>query len=324
MTVRWGIVGCGDVCEVKSGPAFYKCNDSALVAVMRRDVEKAKDFAARHHVPKYYSDATKLINDPEVDIVYIATPPESHAEWTIKALKAHKPVYVEKPMALNYQECLQMVETAKKEKQKLFVAYYRRSLPHFLEIKNWIDNGEIGKIHAVNGSFFRPPLESDIDFSTQTWRVKKEIAGGGYFYDMAPHTIDILMFMLGKIIKVNGITGNRGGLYAVEDTVSASFLFDSGVIGSFIWSYVSPSLQKKDIIEITGEKGLIRFSTFAHPFIELKTENKMKTYIWPKIQHIQMDMIQTIVDELNGKGTCPSTGETGMYTNWVIDQIFSS
>jgi predicted dehydrogenase len=320
--IRWGIIGCGDVCEVKSGPAFYKCKDSALVAVMRRDIEKAKDFAMRHQAPKYYSDADELIHDPEVDIVYIATPPESHAELAIRVLKAGKPVYVEKPMALSYRECLRMVETAREQKQKLFVAYYRRSLPYFLKIKECLDSGVLGKIQVVKGSFFRPPLPSDSTPSTQTWRVKKEIAGGGYFYDMAPHTLDIVRFLLGGIVQANGVSGNAGGLYEVEDTVSASFIFESGVIGSFIWSYVSSPMQEEDYVEIAGEKGSIRFSTFTFSDIELKTSTGITKFSFPKPQHIQMDMIQTIVNELNGAGVCPSTGETAAQTNWVIEQIF--
>jgi predicted dehydrogenase len=320
--IRWGIIGCGDVCEIKSGPAFYKCKDASLVAVMRRNAEKAGEYAIRHNVPNCYSDADDLIGDPQVDAVYIATPPESHAELTIRALKAGKPVYVEKPMALNYGECLKMIETAKACGQKLFVAYYRRSLAYFLKVKELIDKGVIGKIQVVKGEFFRSPLLSDTDASTHTWRIKKAIAGGGYFYDMAPHTIDILMFIAGKITKANGITGNTGGYYEVEDTVSASFLFESGAIGSAVWSYVSSKMQEKDRIEIIGTKGSVSFSTFTFSDIELRLENKVETFNFPKPQHIQMDMIQTIVDELEGRGACPSTGETGALTNWVMDRIY--
>jgi len=319
--VKWGIIGCGDVCEIKSGPAFYKCRDSSLVAVMRRDEEKAKNFALRHHVPVYYSKVEDLIHDPEVDIVYIATPPESHARLAIQALKAGKPVYVEKPMAMNYEECKLMVETAKACGQKLYVAYYRRSLSYFLKVKELLDARVIGKVQVVKGEFFSPPHFTDEDRSLHTWRVDKAIAGGGYFYDMAPHTIDILMFLLGKIVKATGLTGNVGGLYGVEDTVSASFLFDSGVIGSAIWCYVSSAQEKRDRIDIIGEKGSIRFSTFDFSDIELRVDNRTERFSYSKPEHIQQDMIQTIVDEMLGTGTSPSVGETGTLTNWVMDEI---
>jgi predicted dehydrogenase len=322
MNIRWGIIGCGDVCEIKSGPAFYKCAHSSLVAVMRRDAGKAEDFARRHGVARYYSGAGDLINDPEVDIVYIATPPESHAELAIKVLQAGKPVYVEKPMAINYQESLRMLEAAKTYKQKLFVAYYRRALPYFLRIKKLIELEAFGKPQVVHAAFFRPPLTSDKNKKLHTWRINKEIAGGGYFYDMASHTIDILMFLLGKITKANGITGNVAGWYDAEDTVSASFLFESGVIGSAVWYYASPQSEQRDWIEITGKNGSVRFSTFDFSNIELNTETGTGFFAYPKPEHIQQCMIQSIVDELSGNGTCLSTGETGALTNWVMEEIY--
>ena len=322
-TIRWGIIGCGDVCEVKSGPAFYKCKNSSLQAVMRRNKEKAADFAMRHQVPYFYTDANALINDPNVDIIYIATPPQSHAELTIKALQARKPVYVEKPMGINYKECLQMNQATKDNNQKLWVAYYRRSLPYFLKVKELLDTNQIGKVQLVKNSFFRPPLPNDINKNLFTWRTDKQIAGGGYFYDMASHTIDILMFLLGNITKANGIISNIGKLYEVEDTVSASFLFSSGAVGSSVWCYVSSEETTKDEIEIIGENGYIRFSTFSFTDIELNTKFKTETFSFSRPTHIQQYMIQNIVDEMLGIGKCPSTGETGALTNWVIDQIFS-
>ncbi len=127
--VRWGIIGCGDVCEVKSGPAFYKTAYSELIAVMRRDGKKAEDFAKRHHVKKWYTDAERLINDDEVDIVYIATPPNTHKQYAIEAMRAGKPVYVEKPITMNYEEYLELLQVSKETGQRLFPAFYRRGLP---------------------------------------------------------------------------------------------------------------------------------------------------------------------------------------------------
>src|SRR5882757_10269989 len=103
--IRWGIIGCGDVTEVKSGPALQRATGSALVAVMRRDRAKAEDYARRHGVARAYDDAAALIADPDVDAVYVATPPSSHAAYTLAAARAGKPVYVEKPMALSHAEC---------------------------------------------------------------------------------------------------------------------------------------------------------------------------------------------------------------------------
>ena len=148
--VRWGIIGCGDVTEVKSGPAFQKTPHSELIAVMRRNGDKAADYARRHHVPKWYDDADKLISDPDVNAVYVATPPDSHAEYAIKAMQAGKPVYVEKPMAMNAAECHNMIETSRQTGMPLFVAYYRRAQPYFVKIKQIIDLPAIGEIKMIN------------------------------------------------------------------------------------------------------------------------------------------------------------------------------
>ncbi len=320
-TIKWGIIGCGDVCEIKSGPAFYKCENSELIAVMRRDAEKAKDFAKRHNVVQWYDNADELINNPDIDVVYVATPPSSHAEYTIKALQAGKPVYVEKPMAVDYAECTKMLDAAKNSNQKLWVAYYRRSLPYFIKVKELIEQGTIGKIQTVNTLFFRPPEKQDLKSEDNTWRIKKEIAGGGYFYDMAPHTIDIIQFIIENIIDAKGLTSNVSKLYQVEDTVSAAFLFETGITGSGLWNYASSPSAKKDVTEIFGDKGSIRFASFSFTPIELITNEGTKYFDIPAPQHIQQPMIQSIVDELLGKGKCPSSGKSGAHTSWVIDKI---
>lgn len=144
MQINWGIIGVGDVCEIKSGPAFNTINGSRLVAVMRRSASLAKDYAERHGVPKWYHDADILINDPEVNAIYIATPPHVHPYYTKIVAEAGKPVYVEKPMAKTYSECQDMIEVCKQKGVPLFVAYYRRALANFLAIKNWVQDGRIG------------------------------------------------------------------------------------------------------------------------------------------------------------------------------------
>jgi len=148
-SIRWGILGCGDVTEVKSGPAFSKIEHSKLVAVMRRNGEKARDYAKRHGVPRWYDSADALIHDTDVDAIYIATPPSSHAAYAIAAMQAGKPVYVEKPMALNGAECEQMLQVSETTGVPLFVAYYRRCLPYFVKVKELLESGAIGKVRFV-------------------------------------------------------------------------------------------------------------------------------------------------------------------------------
>ncbi|MCK5704399.1 MAG: Gfo/Idh/MocA family oxidoreductase, partial [Cyclobacteriaceae bacterium] len=177
-TIKWGIIGCGNVTEIKSGPAFQKVDNSEIIAVMRRVGEKAADYAKRHHVSKWYDDADKLIADPEINSIYVATPPSSHAEYAIKSMKAGKPVYVEKPMAMNANECQQMIDVSKETGIPLFVAYYRRALPYFVKLKELIDMNAIGDIKMINVILHLPTKKEELEGAPR-WRVDPSISGGG-------------------------------------------------------------------------------------------------------------------------------------------------
>lgn len=320
--VRWGVVGVGNVCEVKSAPAMKLVPRSKLVAVMRRDGQKAKDYAQRHGVPQWYDQADELINDPRVNAVYIATPPDSHAELTRKAAYAGKPVYVEKPMAHHYQQCVDMIATCKQAQVPLFVAYYRRTLPNFLKIKELVDQGIIGDVRLVNIQM-NQNKDSGTKVSTETnWRVDPNVAGGGYFFDLASHQLDFLDFLLGPIKSAQGFAANQAGRYPAEDIVTASFEFESGVLGSGSWCFTTANIARTDMTTIVGSKGQIAYPTFGEPYVLLQTDTKGKErFDFDLPKHIQYFLIESIVNELLGKGKCPSTGVTAARTNWVMEQI---
>ena len=320
-TVNWGIVGCGNVCERKSGPAMYKTPHSALAAVMRRDAEKAADFARRHNVPKSYTDAAALIADPEVDIVYVATPPGTHRELAVQALEAGKPVYVEKPMAMNHAECLEMIAAAEKAGQKLFVAYYRRALPYFLKVKELLDGGSVGQPLTAEVRLLRPERPEDRDPARLPWRLRREVGGEGYFHDLAPHTLDILDFLLGEIADARGCKSNLGGFYDVADTVTAAFRFRSGVTGTGTWCFVAPPSAAEDSVVVTGRKGSVRFSTFDFTPVELVTARGVERFEIAPPEHIQGPLIETIVRELRGEGVCPSTGVSAARTSRELHDL---
>ena len=317
--IRWGIIGCGDVTEVKSGPGFQKARNSELVAVMRRNGALAKDYAKRHGVKKWYDDAEALINDEEVDAVYIATPPANHMEYTIKCAKAGKPVYVEKPMARNYEECQQMLLACKEAGVDLFVAYYRRALPRFLKIKELIDQGSIGDIRFTTVTLYQPAGKNEYNVETLPWRVVPEIAGGGKFLDLGSHTLDILDFILGPVTASYGMSSNQAGLYAAEDMVTANLLFNGKVHGTGTWCFTA--FENYDMNEIVGSKGKISFSTFGNEPVMLKNEAGVQAFEFVNQLHIQQPMIQMIVDELLGNGAALSHGESGARTNKVMDDI---
>ncbi|MDD2300371.1 MAG: Gfo/Idh/MocA family oxidoreductase [Fermentimonas sp.] len=322
--IKWGFIGCGAVTEKKSGPAFRKAEGSDVVAVMRRDAVKAEDYARRHKIARWYDNAHDLINDPEVNAVYVATPPGSHAEYAIASMRAGKPVYIEKPMAASYEECIQINRVSEETGVPCFVAYYRRTLPYFNRVKQIIDDGLLGDISTVQIQFAIPPYATDFDIENLPWRVKKELAGAGYFYDLASHQLDLLDYLLGQIKEVQGFKNNIAGLYDVEDTVTASFRFEAGVLGSGSWSFIAPKDTRSDLIFFTGTKGKLTCSTFNFSPILLETSEGVQEFIEENPENIQFYLIQSIVNFLNGKGKLPvSTGITAQRANYIMDKILA-
>ncbi len=316
--IRWGIIGCGDVTEVKSGPAFSKVAHSRLVAVMRRDGEKAADYARRHQVPKWYTDASALINDPEVDAVYIATPPDTHAPYALQVAEAGRPCYVEKPMALSFTQCQEIIQAFESQGLPLFVAYYRRCLAQFVKVKSLIDEGALGNIRAVNIRLIQPVKPDDRE---QPWRVNPEVSGGGHFHDLASHQFDFLDYMLGPVAEAAGMAGNQAGLYPADDIVTGTFRFRSGVLGTGTWCFTAAPAAAEDTVEIFGDMGKVSFSSFSASPIRFTGEKGAQQWSMPFPPHVQQPLIQTVVDQLRGVGECPSTGRTAARSSWVLDQI---
>jgi len=320
-TIRWGIIGCGDVCEVKSGPGFQKANGSSLVAVMRRNGILAKDYADRHGVPRWYEDAEALINDPEVDAIYIATPPAWHKTYTLRCAQAGKPMYVEKPMALNFAECQEMIQACRAAGVLLFVAYYRRALQRFLKVKELLDAQAIGEVRLVTLSLYQPLAPNELPPDALPWRVQPQISGGGYFVDLAAHMLDFLDFALRPIREVKGFASNQASGYPAEDIVTGTFKFKSGVQGVGTWCFTG--FERWDQTEIVGSLGKITYSTFDARPVLLTTSQGQEAFAYEYPAHIQQPLIQSVVDALNGKGFCPSTGESAARTTWVMDQMLS-
>jgi predicted dehydrogenase len=318
-TIRWGMIGCGDVTEVKSGPGFQNASNSSLVAVMRRNGTLARDYAERHGVSNWYDEAARLIDDANVDAVYIATPPSSHKQYTLMSAEAGKPVYVEKPMALNFVECEEMIAACRAAAVPLFVAYYRRALPRFLKIKQLVDSGAIGEARFVSVTFYQPTDLEGLKSTPLPWRVIPELSGGGLFVDLASHILDFLDYVFGPIVSVEGYASNQAGLYPAEDIVTGTFRFKSGVHGVGSWCFTAA--DNCDLTRIVGSAGEISFSTFDSNPLLLTTADGVSEFRVEYPPHIEQPLIQTVVDELKGKGTCPSTGESAARTSWVMDQM---
>ncbi len=319
--ISWGFIGCGEVTEIKSGPAFNDVNGSHIEAVMSRSEARARSYAERHHVPKWYTDAQELIDDPDVNAIYIATPPSSHATFAIMAMRAGKPVYVEKPLASNYDDCVRVNYISEQTGVPCYVAYYRRYLPYFQKVKSIIDKGILGTIIDVNIRYSVPPREMDYDKENLPWRLNAEIAGGGYFYDMAAHQLDLLQHFFGVIVKAHGYYSNRAHLYDVEDTVSACFKFENGLVGSGSWCFVGHESAQEDCIDIVGEKGIVSFSVFNYAPIHLMTSEGTTSIEVENPSYVQLPLIRSVIEDLQGFGLCTCNSVSATPVNWVMDRI---
>jgi predicted dehydrogenase len=319
MTVRWGIIGCGKVTEVKSGPAFQKAEGSALVAVMRRDGALAADYARRHGVPRWYDDAQALIDDPEVDAVYIATPPGEHERLAHLVCAARKPAYVEKPMARHHAECLRMNQAFAAARVPLFVAYYRRGLARFRKARDLVADGALGTVTGASVRFAGPYHNGVAAGAALPWRLQAEHAGGGLFLDLGCHTLDVLDFVLGPLEDVAGSAANVATPHAVEDSVALRFRSASGALGTAHWNFAAA--ERVDAIVIAGDRAELRLSTFGDEPVELHRGEgaAVETFTLPNPPHIQQPLVQSIVDELRGKGRCDSTGVSAARTQAVMD-----
>jgi predicted dehydrogenase len=315
--ISWGIIGCGDVTEVKSGPAFNKVQNSSLVAVMRRDKVKAEDYAKRHNVPYWFNDAYELINHLDVNAIYVATPPKFHEEYVLAAIKAGKPVYVEKPMSTDVASCKRMNEASEKSGVKLCVAHYRRALPKFLKVKELLAEKRIGDIRTVNITLYASDTSSEI---SKSWRVDPALAGAGLFYDLAPHQLDLAIYFFNDAISTVGYSTNQSGLYSAEDIVTGIAQFKNNILLTGTWCFTVTKGLEKDKFEIIGSEGKISFSVFGHE-IEIDNGHEKENINFIPPAHIQQPMIEKIVNYFSGTEENPCSATEAIKSMLIMEQF---
>jgi len=318
--IHWGMVGTGNVTEQKSGPAFSQCEGSTLYGVFNRTHAKAVDYASRHKIPVVFDSLDGLLSDPKVDAVYVATPPVTHKELALQVIASGKPLCLEKPMAMNEAECREVIEAARVKKVPVYVTYYRRSMEKFRKIKQLLDSETIGRIGSVNViQYQRVPeevLKGDI-----AWRFDPAIAGGGILVDMGSHVFDILDFIFGSIEEINGFAGNYGGYYKVEDVVTSSFIFGSGIAGAATFNFNTD--RWLDRIEVTGETGKIVFSCFDDSPVEVSVGGSVEqiNFIQPDPVYgpFVRDMVKKIED-----GDKVGYVETAVRSTVILDKLLAT
>ncbi len=316
--VRWGIIGCGDVTEKKSGPAFNKVKDSRLLAVMRRDAAKAADYAHRHQVPHWYSKVEDLLDNPALNAIYIATPPSSHFDYALKALAAGKDVYIEKPVTLNAHEARLLLDVVRKNNGKLVVAHYRRQLPLFLKVKELLDTGRIGTVRTVQLRLWQSRSPDLVTKGAADWRTDPTISGGGYFFDLAPHQLDLMLYFFGLPISFEGFSQIQDAASAVADQTTGTILFEHQVVFNGSWCFNVRQEDQVDHCEIIGSRGKITFSIFGNS-VAVQSDDEENEFVFEHPEHIQYPMIASTVAFFEGNGPNPASMEEAVTLMEIID-----
>ena len=330
-TIRWGLIGCGEVAQTKSGPGFIRAANSRLVAVADRNPGRAEGFARRHGVLRAHDDAEAILHAPDIDIVYVATMTESHRDLVLRCAAAGKAVLTEKPMAMTHADCLTMINACRDAKVPLWVAYYRRALPRFLKVRDLVRDGAIGDVRMVlTRHFQRIPTPEEMRGPFWSWRLDPARSGGGIFFEAVGHTLDILDFIVGPIASVRTFAGNQAGAYPPEDVVTAAYRFANGAYGSGAWCFSADCDEEHN--EIVGSKGRITFSTFpplsppaGRPPVPIRVFRGSEVEELPVADppYVHQPLVQSLVDEMNGQGRCPSNGETAARTAKVIEDCLA-
>lgn len=319
-TIRWGIIGCGDVTEIKSGPAFNLVPNSKIIAVMRRNGDKAADYARRHGIDKWYENAEELLHDAEINSVYIATPPSFHKDYAIKALKLGLNVYIEKPVTLNAQEAIEIAQAASQSMGKLCIAHYRRAVPMFLYIKDLLDRQEIGDVRAIQIRMWQPLKPALVAETDDNWRLDPAISGGGYFHDLAPHQLDLMYYFFGKPLLVNGFSLNQSKESAADDHVSGLALFARNIVLNGSWSFNVEEEEEVDECLIVGSKGSVTFPFFGKTVLwQNEDTDDIQVIPFEHPKHIQQPMIEKVVSFFQGEGDNPCTIEDAIVVMGMID-----
>ncbi len=314
--IRFGIIGCGSVTELKSGPAFQKAPGSSLEMVMRRDPDKLKSYALRHGVPRYSVDYLDLLRDPGIDAVYVATPPDTHAFYTMEAARHGKAVYVEKPMARTAAECRMMTEACREAGVPLYVAYYRRGQPKFLKAKELLDSGVIGQVRSFSYLYACPAPEPDPE---RPWLLTREKAGGGLLYDIGSHMLDIILFLLGEPLEVVGRSANLGKKHGTDDVSSAMLRFVSGVQGTVQLSFNAG--ENIDRLWVSGSAGSLTLPVMSNDAIVLLRDGETSEIRFEPLRHVQQPFIEMVVRSLLGLERLDATGRGGLLTQEVMEAV---
>lgn len=258
-TIRWGILGCGKIARKFAGDLQW-VGDAKLVAIAAREQLTADAFAKDFPVEYKHNSYKALAENPEVDVIYIATPHALHYEHVMLCLQHKKAVLVEKAFAINYGQAKQMIDFAKSQQTFLMEAFWTRFLPHYLKVKELIADGRIGAIRYINAEFgFRPT-------SPVSQRIYDPILGGGSLLDVGVYPVFLALDILGKPdqIQASMVPAPSG----VDEQCSIQFKYNNGAMANLFSSFATNLATGADI---AGDQGRIRLTHRFHgPTTELE------------------------------------------------------
>jgi predicted dehydrogenase len=279
-----------------------------LYGLVTRDPSKAAAYGAQ---TKIWTSLDNALSDSAVDAVYVATPVFLHSPQTIQSLRAGKHVLCEKPMAMNEAEARSMVQVAEESQRTLGVAYYRRSDPKVQRAKRLLEAGAIGKpvlAELTSHAWFDPKQ------GERSWLIDPAKAGGGPLFDIASHRIDVLNFWFGQPLRVSAQLSNAVHHYAVEDNATVMMEYAGGVRGivDVRWN----SKIKRDECRIRGTDGEMEMTPLNGP--ELAYPDAEENL--PPHANLHYPMVGNFVDAVLDKSTLLASGDSSLWTDWVIER----
>lgn len=317
-TLKWGLIGCGDIAHRCVGPALMELESCELQAISRRHASELESCVARFGAKRGYPDWKTLLKDDNIDAVYIATPVNLHSEQTIRAAESGKHVLCEKPMAINTVECEKMIDACNRSNVHLGVAYYRQFYPVVERMKTIIAKGEIGRVMFIQIDASETPL-----FSTdhpRFWIFEKGKAGGGVLMDFGCHRIEVMINLMGGITDVKGVTGRVYPEHQVEDVATALFKFENNACG--VLTVMRGGTIDRDTVYVQGTEGSIQVDTLNEGNISLVTASGSYQGTLPKAENGHLPLIESFTLAVLNNNTPKVDGRVGLDVQRAIEGAY--
>ena len=318
-SVRWGLIGAGDIVRKRVAEALNGSHESELVAVSRARADLVESFARSVGARRWHSDWRDLIADEDVDAVYVATPVNVHAEQTIAAAEAGKHVLCEKPMAMNAAECDRMIAACRAHDVRLGIAYYRRFYPAVTRIAQIIASGSIGA--PVFAQMIASEPFDPRPGQPRYWLVERAQSGGGPMADFGCHRLEVLLHLLGPVARTTSIVANAALDREVEDTAAALLHFASGA--SAMVAVTNAAAERLDTLDILGTRGSIHVPSLNAGAITVRIDNETRVESHPPASNVHRPLIEDFVDAVKSGRNPVVDGSVGRAVAAIQDAVYA-